>query len=163
MNSYAMNSFKDIHIWIHEHLNSYMNSTLWIHDRLHLNKRLHATCLATSNLPMLSSSSGIINCSKVFTLPFILPILAMVCMLLIRSHTDVSGWHPLATRCDWSWLISSTQPILSCLCKLQTRPVMCIQWFESVYIHIWMQCIETWIHIWMHIYWIHIWMHIYLQ
>ena len=91
-----MNSFKDIHIWIHEHMNSYMNSTLWIHELLHLNKRLHATCLATSNLPMLSSSSGIINCSKVFTLPFILPILAMVCMLLIRLNTHISGWHPLA-------------------------------------------------------------------
>ena len=119
MNSYAMNSFKDIHIWIHEQLNSYMNSTLWIHERLQLNKRLHATCLATSNLPMLSSSSGITNCSKVFTLPFILPIPAMLCRQLIHSHTHISGWHLLATRCDWSWLISSTQRILCCLCKLQ--------------------------------------------
>jgi len=83
----------------------------WNHELLHLIKLLHVKCLATLIFPMLSSCSGTTNCLKVFTLPFILPIPAVVCKLLICSHSYISGWHQLATSFYWSSQFGASQAI----------------------------------------------------
>ncbi len=104
ISEHSLNSYIWIHItWIHSDIHIWIH-VLWIHSMISWTfefmyefdtmkswpftlKQLHVKCLATSNLPMLSSSSGTTNCSKVLTLQFILPIPVMVCRWLIRSHT----------------------------------------------------------------------------